>query len=290
MQISVDALGNLRRAEVWMPWIGRGVKVAVIFVVALLVTRLNKRAFRQLRVYATGIINRRGDASRGELEKRARTVSSAMRKLLNTFIWIIAVVMALTELNFHVEPLLAGLGVAGLAAGLGAQTLIKDWLGGLFLLLEDQIRIGDGVTINGIGGTVVEINMRTTVLRAENGAVHIISNGSITTLANLTREYSYYIFETIVAHHADAVKALDILRQTAAEIANEDPFRLSILAPLEVMGVDRLGDKGATLRARFKTLPSEQWRVGRELNLRVKQRFDAAEISFPPVGSGPARD
>ena len=270
--------------EVWLPWIGRGVKVIVILAVAWVVTRFSKRAFSQLRLYATGIINRRGDATRFELEKRAKTVSSAMRKLLNTFVWIIAVVMALTELQFHVEPLLAGLGVAGLAAGLGAQTLIKDWLGGLFLLLEDQIRIGDGVIINGIGGSVVEINMRTTVLRGENGAVHIISNGSITALANLTREYSYYIFETIIAHHADAVKALEILRQTAAEIAEEDAFRPAILAPLEVMGVDRLGDKGATLRARIKTLPSQQWGVGRELNLRVKQRFDAAEISFPPVG------
>jgi small conductance mechanosensitive channel len=162
--------------------------------------------------------------------------------------------------------------------------LIKDWLGGLFLLIEDQIRIGDGVIINGVGGTVVEINMRTTVLRAENGAVHIISNGSITTLANLTREFSYYIFETIIAHHADAVKALDIVQQTAAEIAGEDQFRPVILTPLEVMGVDRLGEKGATLRARIKTLPSQQYGVGRELNLRVKQRFDHAGIEFPPAG------
>jgi small conductance mechanosensitive channel len=283
MQISEYSLADLRKAEVWMPWVGRGVKVVVIFLVAWVVTRLTGRAFGRLRKYAVAMINRRGDATRGELEKRAKTVSSAMRKLVNTLVWIIAVVMALTELNFHVEPLLAGIGVAGLAAGLGAQTLIKDWLGGFFLLLEDQIRIGDGVIINGIGGTVAEINMRTTVLRAENGAVHTISNGSITSLANLTREYSYYIFETIIAHHADAVKALEILQQTAAEIAAEETYSPVILAPLEVMGIDRLGEKGATLRARIKTLPSHQYGFGRELNLRVKQRFDAAGIDFPPA-------
>jgi len=283
MQISQDALADLRRAEVWMPWVSRGLKVIVILGTAWLVTRITGRAFSQLRIYATGVIARRGDSNRVEVEKRAATIASAMRKIVSTLVWIIAAVMALTELNFHVEPLLAGLGVAGLAAGLGAQTLIKDWLGGLFLLIEDQIRIGDSVTINGISGAVSEINLRTTVLRGESGAVHIISNGSITALANLTRDYSYYIFETTIAHRADAIKALDILERAAAEIALEDRFRPVVLAPLEVMGVDRLTDKGATIRARIKTLPSQQYLVGRELNLRVKERFDAAGIAFPPV-------
>jgi small conductance mechanosensitive channel len=282
MQISSDALGDMRRAEVWLPWVQRGLKVIVILATAWIVTRITRGAFSRLRGYAIGAINRRGDASQLELQKRAATVSSAMRKLVNTLIWIVAAVMALTELNFHVEPLIAGLGVAGLAVGLGAQTLIKDWLGGLFLLLEDQIRIGDSVIINTVSGTVVEINLRTTVLRAESGAVHFIPNGSITSLANLTREYSYYIFETVLSHRADAFKALDILEQTASEIAAEDRFRPLVLAPLEIMGVDRLSDRGATLRARIKTLPSQQYLVGRELNLRVKKRFDDASIAFPP--------
>jgi small conductance mechanosensitive channel len=282
MQISSDALADVRRAEVWLPWVQRGLKVIVILATAWVVTRISRGAFSRLRVYAIGAINQRGDASHLELQKRAATVSSAMRKLVNTLIWIVAAVMALTELNFHVEPLIAGLGVAGLAVGLGAQTLIKDWLGGLFLLLEDQIRIGDWVTINNVSGAVAELNIRTTVLRAESGAVHIIPNGSITSLANFTREYSFYIFETMLAHRADAIKALEILEQTAAEIATEDRFRPFVLAPLEVMGVDKLSDRGAALRARIKTLPSQQYLVGRELNLRVKKRFDDAGIAFPP--------
>ncbi len=124
--------------------------------------------------------------------------------------------MALTELTFHIEPLLAGLGVAGLALGLGAQTLIKDWLGGLFLLLEDQLRIGDSVTINGISGGVEEINLRTTLLRGENGAVHIIANGSITSLSNFTRDYSYYVFEITLAHGSDVDRALEICGEVLA--------------------------------------------------------------------------
>ena len=148
--------------------------------------------------------------------------------------------MALTETGFRMEPLLAGLGVAGLALGLGAQTLIKDWLGGLFLLLEDQLRIGDSVIINGIGGGVEEINLRTTLLRGENGAVHVIANGSINTLSNLTRDYSYYVFEAILAHRADADRALAIVASVGGELQTDAAFAAWILAPIEVMGIDRL--------------------------------------------------
>src|SRR5438477_90545 len=147
-------------------------------------------------------------------------------------------------LILYIQPRLAGLGVAGLALGLGAQALIKDWLGGLLVLLEDQIRIGDAVTINGISGAVEEINLRTTVLRGENGAVHIIANGLITAISNMTREYAYYVFEAMLAHSANIDRALEILTQVGVELANDDLFQPLILAPMEVMGVDRLAERG----------------------------------------------
>ena len=265
--------------------------VVVIVALAWLFSRLARRLLTRLQGYSIGIMSRRGAASRTELEKRSATITIALRQLVIASIWLIALVTALPELipSFRIEPLLAGLGIAGLSLGLGAQSLIKDWLGGLFLLLEDQIRIGDSVTINGVSGDVVEMNLRTTVLRAESGAVHVIPNGSITSLANLTREYSYYLFETTLAHGADALKALEILQQTGVELAAEEPFKDVILGPLEIMGVDRLGERGATLRARVKTLPSKQYLVGRELNLRVKERFDSAGIAFPPPPEYPPR-
>lgn len=277
-----DALRDLRRAEVWLPWVSRGLKVVFILAGAWLLTRIAGRLLSRARAYTIGIVNRHPESPDLELEKRATTILTIFRKLMSSLIWLVALVMALTELTFHIEPLLAGLGAAGLAVGLGAQTLIKDWLGGLFLLLEDQIRIGDVVTIGKFSGVVAEINFRTTVLRDESGAVHILPNGSITALSNLTREYSYYIFETTLAHRADAHKALEILAQTGAEIAADDAFRPAILGPLEIMGVDRLGERGAVIRARIKTRPSQQYPVGRALNLRVKQRFDTAGIAFPP--------
>jgi small conductance mechanosensitive channel len=173
------------------------------------------------------------------------------------------------------------LGIAGIAVGLGAQSLIKDWLGGFFLLLEDHIRIGDSVIINGMSGLVEEINLRTTMLRGENGAVHVIANGSINTLSNLTREYSYYIFETTLAHGSDADRALAIIAGVGSELYNHEQFRPLMLAPIEIMGIDSLADRGVVIKARIKTLPSKQAQVGRELNRRVRNKLTAEGISFP---------
>jgi small conductance mechanosensitive channel len=235
----------------------------------------------QLRRNAIRIMDRRGEGATLELEKRAKTITSALAKTINTVIWTVAFVMALRELNVHIEPLLAGLGIAGIAVGLGAQTLIKDWLGGFFLLLEDQIRIGDSVVINGISGVVEAIDLRTTMLRGENGAVHVITNGSITTLSNLTREYSYYVFETTLAHGSDADHALAIIAVIGNELYNDEQFRQLMLAPIEIMGVDSLADRGVVIKARIKTLPSKQALVGRELNRRVRIKLTAEGISFP---------
>ncbi len=282
MRVFEDLAAQLRRAELWVPWLESAVRLLLIVIGAWVITRIVNQLLRRLRNYATSVMERRGNGPDPEMEKRAATIVAMFRLVIGSMIWAIALVMVLIELGFKIEPLLASLGVAGLALGLGAQTLIKDWLGGLFLLLEDQIRIGDEVTINGFSGVVTEINLRTTLLRAENGAVYIIANGSITVLANFTREYSYYMFETILAHRADAEKALAILEQTGAELAAEDAYRGAALARIEVIGVDKLGDRGATIRARIKTLHSQQYLIGRELNRRVKQRFDAAGILFPP--------
>jgi moderate conductance mechanosensitive channel len=283
MQISADFAKDLARAELWVPWVLRAVRVVVILAGAWLLTRLARRLLRRLRTYTIRLMDRRGEASALELEKRATTIISVLSKLASMVIWIVALVMALNELAFNIQPLLAGLGVAGLAVGLGAQALIKDWLGGLLVLLEDQIRIGDSVVINGIAGTVEEINLRTTVLRGENGAVHIISNGLITTLSNMTREYAYYVFEATLAHRSDVDRALSIVQETGVELAVDDVYRTMILAPIEVMGVDRLAERGLVIRARIKTVPAKTALVGRELNRRVSARLASAQIEFPPA-------
>jgi small conductance mechanosensitive channel len=273
------------RPDLWLTWAERGIRVIVILALAWIFSRIARRLLGNLRNYAIRVMDRRHESSNMEMEKRATTIISVLSKLASTVIWMVALVMALTETGFHIEPLLAGLGVAGLALGLGAQTLIKDWLGGLFLLLEDQLRIGDSVIINGIGGAVEEINLRTTLLRGENGAVHVIANGAITTLSNLTREYSYYVFEMTIAHGSDADRALAIIEAVGGELVQEEPYKNVILSPIEVLGVEKLVERGVALKARIKTLPSKQALVGRELNRRVKSRLDAEKIAFPVVPS-----
>jgi moderate conductance mechanosensitive channel len=272
---------ELRRAEVWTPWAVRGVRFLFILAAAFMLSRIAKGLLARMRKRTLQAMARRGDLSDLDLEKRAATLATVMFTVIRWGIWIVAWGMALHELNFDIQPILAGLGVAGLALGLGAQTLIKDWLGGLMLLLEDQLRIGDSVTINGISGSVEEINLRTTVLRTENGSLHMIPNGSITTLSNGSREYSYYLFETTVAYQADARRAMEILKEVGGEIVNDERFAYDAVGDIEVYGVDKLADKGTVLKARIKTRPSRQWGLGRELNLRVKERFNAEQIPFP---------
>jgi len=283
MRFLRDVAAELGKPQMWIAWAERGVRVIVILALAWLFSRLARKLLERLRTYTIHVMDRRHEGSTIEMEKRANTIIAVLSKLATMLVWLIALVMALTETGFRVEPLLAGLGVAGIAIGLGAQTLIKDWLGGLFLLLEDQLRIGDGVIINGIGGGVEEINLRTTVLRGENGAVHVIANGSITTLSNLTRDYSFYVFEATLAHRSDADRALAIVSDTGKELQSDSTYGPLILAPIEIMGIDRLAERGVVVKARIKTLPSKQAMVGRELNRRVRNRLDAEGIAFPPI-------
>lgn len=269
--------------QTYVPYALDAVRIVFIFVFAYILTVVAERAIQALRKYSVKMMISSGGATEFELEKRADTISSVVRKSVILLIWTLAVMMALQKLGFAIAPLLASLGVAGVAVGFGAQSLVKDILGGIFLLLENQIRVNDVAVINGTGGLVEEINLRTTVLRAENGAVHIFANGSIQTLSNLTRDYSYFVFEVSVEYKEDTDHVLAEIQQIAAALAAEEPYKSAILAPLEVNGVEKLGDSGVSLKARFKTLPGKQWTVGREINRRIKKRFSEAgiNIAFP---------
>ncbi|HYK17546.1 MAG TPA: mechanosensitive ion channel family protein [Bryobacteraceae bacterium] len=259
-----------------------GIRIAVILIFAYLCTFIVSRLLRQLRKYTVRAMLRTGGGSEIEIEKRAKTISGLTRKVLVALIWTIAWLMILKEMNFDVRPLLAGAGVVGVAIGFGAQNIVKDVLGGLFLMLENQIRVNDVVVINGKGGLVEEINLRTTVLRSEDGAVNVFPNGSIQSLSNLTREFSYYVFTLGISYQNNSDQAVGILKELGDSLASEDPYRSLILAPLEILGVDQLTNSSVVVKARFKTLPSQQWTVGREMNRRIKQRFGEAQIDLTP--------
>src|SRR5579884_1531335 len=186
-----------------LPYAFELVHIVVIFLFAWIASRLARRLIRLLESYSLRMMMRRNDAPDFEIRKRIETVSTVASRSFSFLIWFLALIMALYEMHFDVRPLIAGAGVIGVALGFGAQALIKDVLSGFFLLIENQIRINDVAIINGQSGLVEEINLRTTVLRGEDGAVHIFPNGSITKLSNLTRDFSYAVLSVTVAYSED---------------------------------------------------------------------------------------
>jgi len=189
--------------------------------------------------------------------------------------------MAMREVGLDIGPILAGAGVLGLAVGFGAQNLVRDVMSGLFMLIENQIRVNDVAVINGTGGQVEEINLRTTVLRGLDGTVHVFPHGAITSLSNMTREYSFYVFDTGVAYKEDTDRVVEVLQEIADELRQDEMYRSDILAPLEILGVDRFADSAVIIKSRLKTAPIRQWAVGREMNRRIKKKFDEVGIEIP---------
>jgi small-conductance mechanosensitive channel len=271
---------QLLNPDYFAPVLSNAVRIALILVFAYIATRVAARLIRGLRNYTVKMMLKSG-GTEYELEKRAETIANLAGNTLSILIWATAGLMTLKEMNFDVRPLLAGAGVAGVAIGFGAQNIIKDVLGGMFLMMENQIRVNDIVVINGKTGLVEEINLRTTVLRGEDGAVHVFPNGTVQGLTNLTREYSFYVFNLSIAYAEDTDRVASVLVGIAEELSREEPYRSAVLAPLEVLGVDKLADSGAVIKARFKTIPNQQWLVGREMNRRIIKRFEEAKIEMP---------
>ncbi len=216
-----------------------------------------------------------------EIEKQVNTISGILRKAVFTAIWVIAVLMIVRELGFDIAPALAGAGIFGVAIGFGTQNLVRDIISGLFMITENQVRVGDVAILNGTGGLVTAVNLRTTVLRSLDGTVHIFPNGSITTVSNMTNEFSYYVFELGVAYKEDVDKVIQVLKQLSDEIMADESFAPDILEPLEVLGLDKFDDSAVIIKARIKTLPIKQWGIGREMNKRIKKRFDELGIEIP---------
>lgn len=260
--------------------IDHAIRIVAILVAAYIAAKLVNKSVSAIR---TRIIERMKKYGRAdiEVEKRAATLSSILRKTIVIIIWLLAVVMALKESGFDIGPILAGAGVVGLAVGFGAQNLVRDLFAGVFILLENQVRVNDVAIINGTGGLVEQINLRTIVLRGQDGTVHIFPNGTITTLSNMTHEYSYYVFSIGVAYKEDTDHVVEVLEQIGDEMIRDEKYKPLILAPLEVLGVDQFGDSAVMIKARFKTVPVQQWTVGREMNRRIKKKFDEVGIEMP---------
>jgi small conductance mechanosensitive channel len=244
-------------------------------------------AFAVVRMLSAVIVRAERDMAVGtgldalERRKRAQTIASIARRALAVLIWTTAVLIVLRELDVDITPVLTGAGIVGLAVGFGAQTLVRDVITGFFLIIEDQVRVGDVAMVNGTGGLVEQINLRTIVLRDLEGAVHVIPNGEIKTLANRTKDYSYYVIDLGVDYDADTDRIVALVREVGALLKADEAFAPYILEAVEVLGVDDFKDSAITLRFRIKTIPLKQWEVGRELRRRVKMALDREGIKIP---------
>jgi small-conductance mechanosensitive channel len=216
-----------------------------------------------------------------ERAKRAHTLGRLIRNVVNTVAAGIAILMVLQELDINIMPVLTGAGIAGLAVGFGAQTLVRDVISGFFLILEDQVRVGDVANINGTGGLVEAINLRTIVLRDLSGTVHIFPNGAVTQISNMTKDFSYYVVDMGVAYKEDTDRVVQVMTGVADELRADPAFGPNMLGPLEVLGVDAFADSSVVVKVRLKTLPLKQWEVGREYRRRIKKAFDAQGIEIP---------
>ncbi|MGE5489011.1 MAG: mechanosensitive ion channel family protein [bacterium] len=272
---------KLPTIESFYPLLHHAIRIALILLVAFVATRIARSWLPRLRSHLINVMMRHQMETDPELEKRSHTIGHIVRKTLVVIIWSIAVLMSLKEAGFDVAPILAGAGVVGLAVGFGAQNLVRDVISGLFMLLENQIRVNDVAIINGTGGLVEEINLRTTVLRSLDGTVHIFPNGTITSLSNMTHKFSYYVFDIRVAYQEDTDRVVQVLREIADEMMRDPKYGPYILEPLDVLGVDNFADSAVIVKVRIKTAPVQQWMVGREMNRRIKKRFDELGIEIP---------
>ncbi|MBC8186062.1 mechanosensitive ion channel family protein [candidate division KSB1 bacterium] len=258
-----------------MPFLKAGLKILIIMIIALIAMKSVKLILFR---FFTIVEKRKIDQ---EYMKRADTLRSVIRHLLNVIIMAVAIIMILGQVGIQVGPILAAAGIVGLAVGFGAQSLVKDVINGFFILLEDQIRVGDVVNIAGKGGVVEKVNLKMTSLRDLAGNVHFIPNGNIDVVTNMTKEYSRYVFNVGVAYRENVDEVMDVIKQVGEDLQNDNEFKNDIIAPVEVLGLDEFADSALVIKARITTKPIQQWRIGREFNRRLKIVFDKKNIEIP---------
>jgi small-conductance mechanosensitive channel len=266
------------RAGMLIEWaVGNGPKVLFIGLLAyalIRTTSLLVRRFEHQVSQGTSI-----DAL--ERAKRARTLGSLIQRVSTISISSAALLMILDQVGVDITPVLTGAGIAGLAVGFGAQTLVRDIISGFFMILEDQVRVGDVASINGVGGLVENIYLRTITLRDEEGTVHVFPNGAITTLANRSKDFSFYVISVALPYNQDTDRVVEVLQEVGGDLQKDPRFAPFILAPIEIMGIDAFGDWSMQLKLRIKTMPLKQWDVGRELRKRMRVALDRAGVRVP---------
>ena len=264
------------KSDLLLTWLlTSGARIALLLAVAALLLRMIRLFTDRFSRMLQGLTQQSL-----EQQKRAQTLSYAARTVANTVLVVITGMLLLGEVGVNVAPLLAAAGIGGVAVGFGAQNLVRDVIAGFFLLLEDQIRVGDVVKVGDKSGLVEHLGLRVLTLRDSDGSVHMIPNGTIATVTNMTKDFSYAVLQLGVSYHADVDAAIAVLSEVGAELRRDPQFAPDLLEDLEVIGVDDFTELRVKIALRVKTVPSKQWRVARELRRRIKKAFDTHGIEF----------
>jgi small conductance mechanosensitive channel len=260
--------------------------IGLILLVAWILLFMSRRVIQALRLQ---LLKHTSDI---EQHNRLETLGRVFRYIAAVLISLITGMLVLSEVGISIAPILASAGVAGLAIGFGAQSLVKDYFTGFFLLLENQIHQGDVVEVAGLGGLVEEVTLRHIRLRDYEGSIHFIPNGTITTVTNRSRGYAFASVRIGVAYREDIEAVFEIIRRIAAEMRKDEKLGPLIIDDLDLAGVDDWADSAVTILFRIKVLPLQQWTVKRAFLLRLKLEFDrlGIEIPFPHVTLYPGQD
>ena len=259
--------------------ISHGIKILAILIVTWIILRILKTIIHRV---IKSVINKTYGIRDGvAVEKRTVTLETVFYSTVKIAVWVIAIMMIIPEFGINIGPILAAVGVAGLAFGFGAQYLIRDLIAGLFIILEDQYRKGDSIKVGDVAGTVEEINLRKTVIRDVDGVEHHIPNGEIKIASNRTKLWAKINLEIGVAYDTDLDKVIKVLNKVGQEMAKDKDWKDIIIEAPQALGVNEFADSAIIIKVSAKVKPGEQWGTARELRKRIKEAFDKEKIEIP---------
>ena len=266
-------------ASTWEFLLGRPLKIILLLVAGMVLARLGARAVSRF----LPSLSARTPVSTGSVrsEQRVSTVAKVLGGMVRAVVWIVVLLVVLGEVGVDLAPLLAGAGIAGIAIGFGAQSLVKDFLSGFFILLEDQYGVGDVINLGDATGTVEDISLRVTRLRATDGTVWFVPNGEIKRVGNTSMEWSRALIDVLIAYDSDLAAVTSAIGEVAKEFAEDPAWEDAVLEPPEVWGVQAMGPEGLTIRLVVKTGPRLQYAVARELRGRITDRLRRDGVRGP---------
>jgi small conductance mechanosensitive channel len=255
------------------------IRIAIIVVVAIVIWMVIRFLISRFQDRMIKRAEAKGEGLHG-VRERAVTIGTLLRKVVGAVYWVAVVLTLLSQIGVNIGALIAGAGILGLAFAFGAQQLIKNYITGFFIVLENQISVGDIAIINSTWGTVETINFRTTTLRSLDGVLHTFANGDITQLSNATKGWGGYVFKLHVGYKEETDRVIEVIKRVGAEMKADEKFGANMTSDVEIHGVNALTDSGVEIRGRFNTTPINQWATGREFLARIKRAFDKEQITF----------